>query len=66
MKELYSTVRQGELPPDIPDARAERSVKKMGDPGKLKAGERPALPMSIRAYLKLNVACASVNHELPV
>ncbi len=66
MKKLYSIMRQGELPPDIPDAKAEKPVNIMCDPRKLKAGERPALSMSIGASLNFSAACASVCHELPV
>jgi len=66
MEKIYSVVRHGGLPPDIPDARAAKHVNKMCDPRKLKAGERPALPMPVGASLNLCAACASANHELHV
>lgn len=66
MEKLYSIMRQGDLPPDTPDARSEKLMNKMCDPRKLKAGERPALLMPVGAYLNLSAACASVSHELHV
>ena len=66
MEKIYSSMRQGELPPDIPDARTEKPVNIICDPRKLMAGERPALPMPVGTSLNLSAACAAVSHELPV
>ena len=59
MGKLYSIMRQGEVPPDIPDVEQAEKMMDMCDPQKMMAGERPALPMP--AGPSLNFGAATVS-----